>query len=220
MSLLERFLAVSRTLVRVAVDPDGSVRDVSPALRRRLGLPPGLVPGAPVDSILAPGERERLSAWLAGDVPTGPVSLGLLTARGVSVPTRCVVAGGEDGVELLGELESPADLGGVEELTRLNNELAVLARERARQGRALERARDRAEATLSELETSFWHLRKVQEVLPFCMACGKVRTDPETWLPLVEYLHQNDILVSHAFCPPCAEDWARREGLEGELADT
>ena len=72
-------------------------------------------------------------------------------------------------------------------------------------------------ASLEELKTTHWHLKKIQEILPLCMGCGKIKTGSASWTSLVDYLRENEIFVSHGYCPSCAEEYARRHGLADEL---
>jgi hypothetical protein len=61
------------------------------------------------------------------------------------------------------------------ELLQLKNQISVLARESARQKKELARANAELEKALNDLQTSYWHIQKVQEVLHLCMECGKVK---------------------------------------------
>jgi DNA-binding NtrC family response regulator len=69
-----------------------------------------------------------------------------------------------------------------------------------------------------QLQNSFWHLRKIQEVLPICMSCGKVKTNDSSWEDVVQYLKKNALFLSHGYCPECAEKvkemWSVTEDLE------
>ena len=56
-----------------------------------------------------------------------------------------------------------------------------------------------------QLDKSFWHLRKIQEVLPICMACGKVKTSDSSWEDVVSFLKDNSMFLSHGYCPDCEE---------------
>lgn len=91
-----------------------------------------------------------------------------------------------------------------EELLGLNNRMATLGRENARQRKRLAEANARLEKTLEELDQSHWHLRKIQEVLPICMECGRVKSAEAGWDTVVEYFRKNSLLVSHGYCPDCA----------------
>jgi adenylate cyclase len=54
-----------------------------------------------------------------------------------------------------------------------------------------------------QLDKSFWHLRKIQEVLPICIECGKVKTSDSSWEDVVNYLRKNSMFLSHGYCPEC-----------------
>ena len=58
----------------------------------------------------------------------------------------------------------------------LNNQWALLVRENEKNVKALRKANEDLEKALAELNESHWHLRKIQETLPICMYCGKVKT--------------------------------------------
>lgn len=67
----------------------------------------------------------------------------------------------------------------------------------------LETTKAKLEETLADLNSSYWHLKKIQEVLPVCLECGAVRTGRGSWEPVLEYLKQNSLLLSHGYCPAC-----------------
>ena len=60
-------------------------------------------------------------------------------------------------------------------------------------------------ASYDQLNKSFWHLRKIQEILPICMACGKVKTADSGWEDVVSFLKKNSMFLSHGYCPECAD---------------
>jgi response regulator RpfG family c-di-GMP phosphodiesterase len=65
-------------------------------------------------------------------------------------------------------------------------------------------------AAYDQLDKSFWHLRKIQEVLPICMNCGKVKTSDSSWEDVVSFLKGNSMFLSHGYCPECADKMMRR----------
>jgi hypothetical protein len=93
-----------------------------------------------------------------------------------------------------------------DELIRLNNELTVHARENARQGKALKKAHAELERTYAELRDSHWHLQKIQEVLPICMSCQKVKTGDGQWDELIEFFKNNANFLSHGYCEECGAE--------------
>lgn len=97
-------------------------------------------------------------------------------------------------------------------LIRQLSEIAAFSADSAAQIAALEQAHstiERENRTLKvayeHLDTSFWHLRKIQEVLPICMECGKVKTADASWEDVVSFLKNNSMFLSHGYCPDCAK---------------
>ena len=81
----------------------------------------------------------------------------------------------------------------------------------------LEATKARLEEALADLQSSYWHLKKIQEVLPVCMECGAVRTGTGSWQPVLDYLRTNDLVLSHGYCPDCLPKVERR--WHAELGD-
>ena len=115
---------------------------------------------------------------------------------------------------LVGEPRIAEELGFQNELNELNNQLATLARENARKTKELAQANARLESALEELNRTHWHLRKVAEVLPMCIACGKVKSGDAKWQDVAEYFHNNSLLVSHGCCPDCQKTLTEEWGVE------
>jgi Fe2+ or Zn2+ uptake regulation protein len=80
-----------------------------------------------------------------------------------------------------------------------------LLRENERKAKALHKVNAGNASALKDLLESHWHLKKIQSVLPICMTCGKVKTSDSAWETVVEYLKQNSLFLSHAYCPDCLE---------------
>lgn len=214
MTLLRRLLDTSSSLLAMRIDTRGRVAEVSPALARAVGMAPEALVGLSVEALVHEDHRARVEGWMGGaDTPDEPTGLTLRTAGGRPLAASVVVESGPDGLWVVGEREAREADGATEELTRMNNELAALARERARREREIERLERQTRATLDDLRSSYWHLRKIQEVLPFCMECGHVKGEDDTWQSFVDYLKENEILVSHSYCPTCADRYMEREGL-------
>ena len=214
MDLLARLLESSSTLLALRVDAEGRVAETNPTLSRAVGAGRDALEGLSADGLVDPKHRRKLHRWLDGlEVPHGPVEFVLRTASGDPLPLQVLVQRIPGGLWLVGERRAlPADEA-TEELTRMNNELAALARERARRERELERMERRTREALEDLRSSYWHLRKIQEVLSFCMGCGRVQAEKGSWRTFVDFLRENDILVSHAYCPTCEEQYMSEQGL-------
>lgn len=203
--LFERLLEASTTIEYVAVDGEGTVVSVNPAFAAHVDRPREDLIHRSADELLRAPDVKRLAKWLRDGAPTDPVRINFVARSGSPFSLRCFLGPLEGGLRILGEPELRDDRTAAEELMRLNNELSTMAREAVRRERVLERTRKEMEATLEELQTSYWHLQKIQEVLPLCMRCGKLKTDEAHWDTVADYLKANDIFVSHGYCPACAD---------------
>ncbi|MBI5394293.1 MAG: CHASE3 domain-containing protein [Verrucomicrobia bacterium] len=74
---------------------------------------------------------------------------------------------------------------------------------RARAQDGLTRANLKLGGKLMELERLHWLISKVEDVLPICMGCGKVKTSATSWKDIAQYLKDNKLLLSHGYCPEC-----------------
>ena len=212
-ALFERLLAASSSIEAVTLDVNGEVKAANSAFADHAGLSGSELQGRTFSEFLTAPDADRVKQWLIESPPTDPVQLNFVTADGTPYTLRCLVERGEDRLWIIGEPDVAGDRTAADELMRLNNELATMARERARRERELERTRQKLQAALDEIETSYWHLQKIQEVLPLCMQCGKVKTDEARWQTVADYLRENEIFLSHGYCPGCAEAVLREHGL-------
>jgi len=172
------------------LDEAGVVAEANHAALERLRSC-GEVVGRPLADILAP---ESLHVLSASDGEELLVTLGNGDVRYTLV---CHVFEDAAGRWLIGE--PPVHDAALEtELRRANNELAVLARDYARQAVELRLA-------LEERERVQWTLERIGEVLPICMSCGALQTDTNDWQSASAFLMQNDVPLSHGYCPPCGE---------------
>lgn len=216
-SIFERLLRDSVSTVLVALDSDGDVADTNRAFAVHAGLSVEAIVGRPLTEFLAASETDRMKQWIGGaPLPDDFVRINFAGAEGSPFTLRCLLERHDGRLRLAGEPEAEDGRAATDEMMRLNNELATVARERARNQRELERARDELERTLEELQTSYWHLQKIQEVLPVCVGCGKVKTDEPEWQTVVDYLAANEIFLSHGYCPACLERYEREIGFEVE----
>lgn len=212
-ALLARFLDGSRAVHYLAAAPDGAVTACNAAMAAALKAAPADVVGRPLGGLLPEADaalRRRLG--LPGRGPGERFLLNFVDAAHCPFTLECLCEAGPGGLQILGE--PPGDAGLCEELLRVNNQLAVLGREHARRGKELEEARALLEVALRELEGSYWHLKKAQEVLPLCMGCGQVKGGAG-WQGVLEYLKQNARFLSHGYCPACLAKEAAKWGLPG-----
>ena len=137
----------------------------------------------------ASGERVMLNFVPADHMPYSLQCTLQILSRGVAVV-------GNDFVQDERELQR--------EMGEINSELLVMARERERQNKEVKAAKLSLEKTLHELNTFYWHLRKIREVLPICMKCGKVESGEARWEDLIAFMHSHFPFLSHGYCPECA----------------
>lgn len=181
------FLEESRAVLHLRVDGSGRILGVNRAFADLLEASPDSFCGRDLGSLLS-----------GADVDEDRFVADLRSPRDGVLPFRFVRIPHADGADLVGEGASGSSDRAVPSLVRLNNELAVLSREHARRGRELE-------AALAEIDRSYWHLKKIQEVLPICMDCGRVKTGEASWESVVDYLKKNSLFLSHGYCPECAD---------------
>jgi hypothetical protein len=70
--------------------------------------------------------------------------------------------------------------------------------------------------SIDNLHNSYWFLNKVQEVLPICLECKRVKTTSSTWEELVDFMRENTDFLSHGYCPDCLPKVYERFGLKLE----
>jgi response regulator RpfG family c-di-GMP phosphodiesterase len=79
---------------------------------------------------------------------------------------------------------------------------------------------ERLRTVLGHFQDSFWHLRKIQEVLPLCMNCGQARDEQGQWLSLPAYLQRHAAFLSHGYCPTCEALLDLAEPSDSERSET
>jgi heme-degrading monooxygenase HmoA len=202
--VLARALASSEALAVVSAQRDGTIRWANRAFEQAVGVADAQLAGHPVSEWLTAPDAARLGALLAPGARQERTRLNFASAAGVVVTLACTVSVRASSLLVVGEPVVQDERSLQRHLLSLNDELAASLRENTRVGRELAAAKD-------ELDRSYWHLRKIQEVLPICMECGKVRTSETRWEEVVTYLKNNSLFLSHGYCPECASK------LEGGL---
>ncbi len=207
MELLQRLLADPEDAHWLAVDRQGAVIEASGAIADLLGAAPQALAGRPVAELLTEPDARTVAAAIA-DEAGEPVELLLNLAGPTSLPETltCRIQRVPGGALILGAPPRGREAKLRRQLLELNAELIVLTRDDARKARDLEAARAELERTVNELNTSYWHLKKIQEVLPICMECGRVKTGELRWETVVDYLKAHSLFLSHGYCPDCARE--------------
>lgn len=215
--LLERLLGAFKLVEHVELNSRGSIVAANAAFSRHIGVSVSNLADRSIADFLSAGDSDMVLGWAAGSAaPTAPHLINFVTTSNETYTLRCIVGLRGDRFLVAGEAADALMDSTSQALLQANNEFATLTRELARKSRELERTHKELAATLHDLETSYWHLRKIQEVMPVCMGCGQVKTDGSRWETVVDYLRSNEIFLSHGYCPPCAKHIAREFGLEDQ----
>lgn len=204
-----------RTLLVVA-RTDGSLEYANLGARELLGIADDSEEVRKLWDLLTEAEVDRIREVIAEGIDGMKLrSINFVCAGGLPETLECRMWMHDGRVAILGESDRSEALELRQKLIETNNEHVVNSRELTRRTRELEHARERLQAAVEELENSYWHLKKIQEVLPICMGCEKVKTSDATWEDVVDYLQQNALFLSHGYCPDCAQSMIDRYHVTG-----
>jgi heme-degrading monooxygenase HmoA len=203
--MIAGFIAQTPGVCYVVADRSGRIQAASAGFFSALGMLNEDVIGASLFSFLTDGSRAALLSLIeSGDRQTH-TALTFYSSSGAPLNIECRLDVQPLGFALVGCAREPGAGTYMETLEDLNNRLVVETREKARQAKELDQVNRKLKGALDELESMYWHLRKIQEVLPICLECGKVKTDEGSWQTLIEYLKANSRFLSHGYCPDCYE---------------
>jgi heme-degrading monooxygenase HmoA len=204
--LFANALATSETLHFMAGTSAGVITACNGAIARVLGLSQAKIIGTAIwDHVTerdAASLRERIAAGQRA--PNERFPLAFTSADSNPVVLSCWLDVQPTHFTLLAEPSLSGNRDYDEQLYATNNELSVLAREHARRGKELAAAKAQLQETLDELNRTHWHLRKVAEVLPMCVECGRIKPGEDDWGSVADYLRENSLFLSHGCCPDCA----------------
>ena len=66
------------------------------------------------------------------------------------------------------------------------------------------RASDRLVTTNVDLQKALAEVKTLRGILPICSYCKKIRTEPETWVAIDNYIRRHsEAEFSHGVCPEC-----------------
>jgi PAS domain S-box-containing protein len=70
----------------------------------------------------------------------------------------------------------------------------------------LKQAAEEREQLVRELQAAVAEVTELQDILPICMYCRKIRNDENYWLTVEAYMaHHTNTRFSHGICPTCYE---------------
>lgn len=207
LPFLLSFITSSKIIHLAQFNRDGVILFVNNSLAAVLKVPPEIMSGMKFSGFLTEADKITFARRLAAKefFQNEELLMNLVDVDQIPHTIRCRFAPAGEGVLLLGEPLLDNNQLLQEELLQLNNQLAVLSRENIRKGRELAKTVKKLEETYEQLDKSFWHLRKIQEVLPICMECGMVKTAEASWEDVVSFLKKNSLFLSHGYCPVCAD---------------
>jgi cytochrome c553 len=200
-SALLNAVSCAETLCVLVVAFDGRLVECNEGARRAFGTE-ALVGSHSVWDLLSKDSgrvvRDFIAQW--PDRPAGRLLLNFAPPGAPAVSFSCEVLNVGDSWVVFGECLPERDARIQEELLELTQELSTAARERAKLAAQLA-------STLADLQQSHWNIRRLQEYLPVCAVCHKVRQNATTgeaeWKALTTFLLENGLTMSHGYCPEC-----------------
>lgn len=182
----------------VAVDHAGIIRHANAAVASSRDVSVEALVGEPLLSVLT-HDGASWATQCADAQRTGEsFLLNFIDRLGAPFTLICDAEPQGDGWLIVGEPHREAEQRLHRELVDLNNQLAVLTRENARQRKQVEQA-------MEQLQASHWQLKKISEVLPICLRCHKVKGEGAQWEDLLDFLSANSQFLSHGYCPACTD---------------
>jgi hypothetical protein len=202
---LPGFLARLRSVHWLRASFDGGIIAANPAFESLLQESAGALAGQSLWDRVTEADAAFIQAILKSEAPDSedPLLLNFVDRDRHAHTLECHVEAHDGDFVLVGEPVREHDRALAKELLELNNRWALLVRENEKNVKALRQAKQELEKALADLDKSHWHLRKIQETLPICMYCGKVKTGEAQWEGVVEYLKSNSLFLTHGCCPDC-----------------
>jgi len=203
--ILSTFISESRDLHFIVADLNGTVMTCNPAVVTNLKVEIEKVLGHNLGQFLT----EQGSTLLQREIENakrgtgGDFVLNFIDAQSHPYTVQCSIHLRPDHFVLIGAPPVAEEQALRDELLAINNQLAVLARENAQKSKTLVKANADLEQAFDDLRASHWQLRKIQELLPICMICQKVKTGDGQWGELIDFFKANSDFLSHGYCPDC-----------------
>jgi PAS domain S-box-containing protein len=180
--LEDRFFAVSIDML-CCLDFNGYFKRLNPAWERALGFTRAELMAKPFIEFVHPDDRERTLTQNSA-VRSG--------GRALVFENRYLC---KDGDYRWFRWNAAPDL---------SNELIYSV---ARDITDRKRAEEERERMLVELRAALLEVRTLQEILPICSYCKKIRDDENYWRTVEDYIsHHTNATFSHGICPDCYRD--------------
>jgi PAS domain S-box-containing protein len=178
-ALEDRFFAASIDML-CCLDFNGYFKRLNPAWERTLGFTRAELMSRPFIEFVHPDDRAR-TLQQNGEVRTGGRALGF--------ENRYLCKDGSYKWLLWNAIPDPA--GGV---------IYSIARDMT----AKKEAEKVREQLVHDLQAAIAEVRTLQQILPICSYCRKIRDDEDHWQTVERYISQRtDTHFSHSVCPDC-----------------
>jgi hypothetical protein len=205
---LAEYAVESPAVCFFTAEPGGNILACNSTMAEVLKVPERELCGLPVWQFLTEPDAALLRERVASGTATPPSTMMLNFVSAAQIPRslECMVQSRPECFAVIGSGFLREEGALQQGLHEINSELLVLAREHARHNKELESAQHALEKTLHEFSTLHWHFRKIGEVLPICMKCGKVEAGTARWEELSAFMLDHFPFLSHGYCPACAAD--------------
>jgi hypothetical protein len=203
--LFDEYLKRSSVLHFIAAELNGTITAMTPNVAERMKVANDALLGKSLwDCLVATDARllrETLNSIERSELLE--VMLNFVDREGSPYTLKCLVSNGSDGFVLIGEEYVKAEEHLQRSLLELNAQLAIAVRDHFYQNRVLGHAIEQLELALDHVNKVFSGLKSVQEPLPVCMDCGKLRVaDDWVEIPIPSGFPH---LLTHGYCPHCLE---------------
>jgi len=205
-SLIAEFLNRSSNVHWLKVRYDGLIVAYNESIRRTFG--PESLDAARIWPLLTECDSARLRQAVEAremEPPSDGYRFNFLNRDQMPFTLQCYIDFQPEWFVLIGEPIREHEMQLQQELITLNNRLAVELRENDRQNKALRQTKAELQQALLDLVRSQRHLTNLQEVIPICMICGKVKNSESRWEDVLVYFQRNNLSLSHGYCPECCE---------------
>jgi len=202
-SLLNHFLTHSQQIYYFRLDQEGRVQSCSPAVSTGLGVSAESMIGRNICDFLAVNDAISFPERLKSGGNDQEFMLNIVSSdlSPFTVRTRLFVR--KSSSVLIAERDIGEETIVSRAIVDLNNELIRLTRENQQKNLDLTKAKDALTLALAERDKSYWYIKKIQEVLPICVNCQKVKSSDTSWENLKDFVLNNTDFLSHSYCPEC-----------------
>jgi heme-degrading monooxygenase HmoA len=206
-SFLEAFASESDQLFHFHLEMDGRIRSCSPSFLNVTKLSESEIRGRNIADFLVASDALLLAESLKMCDDTRDFILNFVDSELCPISARARMSVENTGIRLIAERNTLEEDNLGRQLIDLNNGWTQLSRELQQKNHQLAESRDQLAKAIEERDKSYWFIRKINEVLPFCMGCHKVKTTSSTWQDVEEFLKHHTDFLSHGYCPERLEKW-------------